>query len=179
MSTFNLHQFGFKGNIGGECIYGPFITLQQLLLQIDPLACFDIELSRTQKLRKCLMIIFGVADTLHRIPDALRGSRFQHGHVHHGAEPLSRYNPRNRLQIWWEQANILLLLQPRALHSSCNKAANISGVVSYRIWLYTDTGHPSHIFPRSRQIREEMESRGSCDPLTANRGIPNVSWSGE
>ncbi|KAI4867950.1 Glycerophosphoryl diester phosphodiesterase family-domain-containing protein [Hypoxylon rubiginosum] len=44
MSTFNLHQFGFKGNIGGECIHGPFITLQQLLVQIDPSVCFDIEL---------------------------------------------------------------------------------------------------------------------------------------
>ncbi|KAI1429923.1 Glycerophosphoryl diester phosphodiesterase family-domain-containing protein [Xylaria sp. FL1777] len=44
MSTFNLHNFGFKGNVGSECIHGPFITLQQLLVQIDPSVCFDIEL---------------------------------------------------------------------------------------------------------------------------------------
>ncbi|KAI1771907.1 Glycerophosphoryl diester phosphodiesterase family-domain-containing protein [Hypoxylon cercidicola] len=43
-STFNFHQFGFKGNVGGECIHGPFITLQQLLVQIDPSVCLDIEL---------------------------------------------------------------------------------------------------------------------------------------
>ncbi|KAI0156938.1 Glycerophosphoryl diester phosphodiesterase family-domain-containing protein [Xylariaceae sp. FL1272] len=44
MSTFNLHNFGFKGNVGSECIHGPFITLEQLLLQIDPSVCFDVEL---------------------------------------------------------------------------------------------------------------------------------------
>ncbi|KAF2966701.1 hypothetical protein GQX73_g6873 [Xylaria multiplex] len=44
MSTFNLHNFGFKGNVGSECIHGPFLTLQQLLVQIDPSVCFDVEL---------------------------------------------------------------------------------------------------------------------------------------
>ncbi|KAI0536682.1 Glycerophosphoryl diester phosphodiesterase family-domain-containing protein [Xylaria digitata] len=44
MSTFNLHNFGFKGNVGSECIHGPFIKLRQLLVQIDPSVCFDIEL---------------------------------------------------------------------------------------------------------------------------------------
>jgi hypothetical protein len=51
MSTFNVQQFGFKGNIGGECIHGPFITLQQLLVQIDASVCFDVELSMTQEPR--------------------------------------------------------------------------------------------------------------------------------
>lgn len=36
MSTFNPHSFGFKGNVGSECIHGPFIVAQLLL---------DIELS--------------------------------------------------------------------------------------------------------------------------------------
>ncbi|KAI1153407.1 Glycerophosphoryl diester phosphodiesterase family-domain-containing protein [Nemania diffusa] len=44
MSTFNVQQFGFKGNIAGECIHAPFTTLQQLLVQIDASVCFDIEL---------------------------------------------------------------------------------------------------------------------------------------
>lgn len=179
MSTFNFQQFGFKGNIGGECIHGPFITLQQLLLQIDPSVCFDVELSRTQKTKQCLMTVFYDADTLHRIPDALRGSRFQHGHVHYGAKPLPRHNPRSCVQVWREQANLLFLLQSGALHSPCHKAANISGVVSYRIWVYPDTGHLSHIFPRSCEIRQKMESGGGGGTLTATRSIPNVSWSGK
>ncbi|KAF7515284.1 hypothetical protein G7054_g14653 [Neopestalotiopsis clavispora] len=44
MSTFNFQNFGFKGNIGGECIHGPFIKLEQLLVEIDSSVCFDIEL---------------------------------------------------------------------------------------------------------------------------------------
>lgn len=48
MSTFNFQNFGFKGNIGGECIHGPFIKLEQLLVEIDSSICFDIELSRSQ-----------------------------------------------------------------------------------------------------------------------------------
>ncbi|KAI1131418.1 Glycerophosphoryl diester phosphodiesterase family-domain-containing protein [Nemania abortiva] len=43
-SSFNFQRFGFKGNIGGECIHGQFTTLQQLLMQIDVSVCFDIEL---------------------------------------------------------------------------------------------------------------------------------------
>lgn len=45
-STFNLHNFGYKGNVGSECITGPFMTLQELLVKIDKAICFDIELSR-------------------------------------------------------------------------------------------------------------------------------------
>lgn len=47
-STFNLHNFGYKGNVASECINGPFMTLQELLVKIDESICFDIELSRAQ-----------------------------------------------------------------------------------------------------------------------------------
>lgn len=46
-STFNLQNFGYKGNVGCECISGPFMTLQELLVKIDESICFNIELSRT------------------------------------------------------------------------------------------------------------------------------------
>lgn len=44
-STFNVQQFGFKGNVGSHCIHGLFITLQQLLVETPPSVPFDIELS--------------------------------------------------------------------------------------------------------------------------------------
>ncbi|ETS86509.1 hypothetical protein PFICI_00337 [Pestalotiopsis fici W106-1] len=44
MSTFNFQNFGFKGNIGGECIHGPFMKLEQLLVEMDSSICFNIEL---------------------------------------------------------------------------------------------------------------------------------------
>ncbi|KAJ8126734.1 hypothetical protein O1611_g6904 [Lasiodiplodia mahajangana] len=44
MATFNIKKSGFKGNVGGECIHGPFTTLEQLLVRIDEPVCFDIEL---------------------------------------------------------------------------------------------------------------------------------------
>lgn len=48
-STFYVQQSGYKGNIGSECIHGPFATLQQMLVEIDPSVCFDIEFSAYQK----------------------------------------------------------------------------------------------------------------------------------
>lgn len=46
-STFNLHNSGYKGNVGSECIKGPFMTFQELLEKIDESVCFNVELSKT------------------------------------------------------------------------------------------------------------------------------------
>lgn len=47
-STFYVQQSGYKGNIGSQCVHGPFATLQQMLVEIDPSVCFDIEFSAYQ-----------------------------------------------------------------------------------------------------------------------------------
>ncbi|KAH8755761.1 Glycerophosphoryl diester phosphodiesterase family-domain-containing protein [Diaporthe sp. PMI_573] len=43
-STFEFKEFGFKANVFGECVHGPFTTLQDMLTKIDESVCFDIEL---------------------------------------------------------------------------------------------------------------------------------------
>lgn len=47
-STFYVQQSGYKGNIGSECIHGPFATLREMLVEIDQSVCFDIEFSKYQ-----------------------------------------------------------------------------------------------------------------------------------
>lgn len=47
-STFYVQQSGYKGNIGSECVHGPFATLQQMLVEIEPSVCLDIEFSAYQ-----------------------------------------------------------------------------------------------------------------------------------
>lgn len=68
-STFYVQQSGYKGNIGSECIHGPFATLREMLVEIDPSVCFDIEFS--EYLLGKIKNRWQLLNSCHRIPYAL------------------------------------------------------------------------------------------------------------
>ncbi|KAI1270196.1 Glycerophosphoryl diester phosphodiesterase family-domain-containing protein [Xylariaceae sp. FL1019] len=84
MSTFNLRNFNFKGNIGSECINGPFITLEQLLVQIDPSVCFDVELKYPMLFEARDFCMDTIAMELNTYLDSILSTVYKHA----GSRPL-------------------------------------------------------------------------------------------